>query len=68
MRQRHSPSEPPFIDGSEKRSDCSKGRPRLVFVVAKKVRAGLKTPSGRALRAGLAIIRGPFLSVTVRHS
>ena len=40
------------------RSDCNKGRPWLVLVVAKKMRSELKIPSGCALRAGLAIAGG----------
>jgi len=37
------------------RSDCSKQRPWLVLVVAKKVRAEHWIPSGLAWRAGLDI-------------
>ena len=40
------------------RSDCSNGRPWLVLVVAKNVRAGLTILSGRAWRVGLAITGG----------
>ena len=40
------------------RSDCNNGRPWLVFVVAKNVRAELTILSGWALRVGLAITRG----------
>ena len=40
------------------RSDCNKGRPWLVLVVAKKVRAEFTMLSGRALREGLAIASG----------
>ena len=39
-------------------SDCSKALPRLVFVVAKKVREGLRIWLGLAWRAGLTIIWG----------
>jgi hypothetical protein len=40
------------------RSDCNKGRPILVFVVAKNVRTELSIRSEWALRIGLAIARG----------
>src|SRR5271165_4583631 len=40
------------------RSDCNKGRPILVFVVAKNVRVELRIASNSACRAGLAISQG----------
>ena len=48
------------------RSDCSSARPWLVFVVAKKVRAGLTMMSGSAWRAGLEGLK-PKSFVAPRH-